>query len=182
MSAVSPLPTAGTYTLDPAHTSIEFVVRHLMVSKVRGRFSVVSAELTIAEHLADTTLSATIDAASFESGAVSRDAHVISADFLDVETFPHLKFTLRNLTINGDNLTATGSLTIRDVTKDVELAVQFLGDAVDPWGNTKVAFSATTTIDREAFGITWNQALEAGGVLVSKTVAIEIEAQFAKHA
>jgi polyisoprenoid-binding protein YceI len=182
MSAVSTLPAVGTYTLDASHSSVEFVVRHLMVSKVRGRFALVSADLQIGDNLADTTLTATIDAASFTSGDEQRDAHVISADFLDVATFPALTFTLTSLTQAGSGFTATGALTIRDVTRDIDLDVSFLGEAVDPWGNAKVGFNATTTIDREEFGITWNQALEAGGVLVGKTVAIEIDAQFAKNA
>jgi len=180
MSAVITLPTVGTYTLDASHSSVEFVVRHLMMSKVRGRFTLVSADLAIAEAFADTTLDATIDAASFTTGDEQRDAHVVSADFLDVETFPTLSFSLRELVTTGPSLTAAGSLTIRDVTQDVVLDVDFLGEATDPWGNAKVAFSASTTIDREAFGMTWNQALETGGVLVGKTVTIEINAQFAK--
>ncbi|MEX2533655.1 MAG: YceI family protein [Nitriliruptoraceae bacterium] len=182
MSAVITLPAVGTYTLDPSHSSVEFVVRHLMVAKVRGRFTLVSADLTIAEAFADTTLQATIDAASLTTGDEQRDAHVTSADFLEVTIFPHLSFSLRELNASSTSLTATGRLTIRDVTQDVVLDVDYLGEATDPWGNAKVAFSASTTIDREAFGITWNQALETGGVLVGKTVTIEIDAQFAKNA
>lgn len=182
MPAVSTLPAVGAYTLDASHSSVEFVVRHLMVAKVRGRFSLVSADLNIQESLADTTLNATIDAASFTTGDEQRDGHVVSADFLDVETYPNLTFSLNSLVAEGASLKAHGSLTIRDVTQDVVLDVDYLGEATDPWGNAKVAFSAHTTIDREAFGITWNQALETGGVLVGKTVNIEIDAQFAKNA
>lgn len=182
MSAALTLPATGTYTLDASHTSVEFVVRHLMVSKVRGRFASVSADLTIGESLADTTLNASIDAASFTTGDEQRDGHVVSPDFLDVETYPQLTFQLTSLRENGSQLAATGALTIRDVTRDITLDVEYLGEVTDPWGNTKVAFNASTNIDREEFGITWNQALETGGVLVGKSIAIEIDAQFAKNA
>lgn len=182
MSAVNTLPATGSYTLDASHSSVEFVVRHLMVSKVRGRFSGVSADLVIGDTLADTTVNATIDAATFSTGDAQRDAHVVSQDFLDVETFPNLSFVLNGVTESGSGLKATGALTIRDVTREVTLDVAFLGEVTDPWGNTRIAFSASTEIDREDFGITWNQALETGGVLVGKTVTIDIDTQFTKDA
>jgi len=153
-----------------------------MVSKVRGRFALLAAELNVAEGHGGTTVNATIDASSFTTGDEQRDAHVVSADFLNVAEFPTLTFALKELAETGAGISATGALTIRDVTRDVTLDAEFLGEVTAPWGNTRVAFSATPSIDREDFGITWNQALEAGGVLVGKTVAIEIDAQFVKNA
>lgn len=173
------LPQTGTWVIDPSHSAIEFVVRHLVVAKVRGRFAAFSGTVTVADPIEDSRVEVTIEAASFTTDDEQRDGHVRSADFLDVENHPALTFVGSAPRREGAGWVVPGELTIRDVTRPVELAVEPLGLVVDPWGNTKAGFSASTEIDREAFGITWNQALEAGGVLVSNTVRIELEVQLA---
>ena len=172
------IPTAGTFVIDPAHTEVGFVARHLMVSKVRGSFTQVTGEVTIAEDPLASSVSASILAASIDTGVADRDNHLRSGDFLDVEKYPELTFRSTRLVQPKDNeFHLVGELTIRDVTREVTLDVEFDGVAVSPWGQEVVAFTATTEIDREDWGITWNQALEAGGVLVSKKVKIEISAE-----
>ena len=172
------VPAAGTWQVDTAHSSVEFVARHLVVTKVRGRFADWSAELVIGERPEDSRVDVTIQAASFATGDANRDGHVISPDFLDVERFPTITFTTTSVSAGpGDGWDVLGDLTIHGVTKPVTLAVEFGGAAQDPWGNTKAGFSASTEIDREDFGLTWNQALETGGVLISKNIRIEIEVQ-----
>ena len=171
------VPAPGTYELDPSHSSADFQVRHLGLSKVRGGFAISSGTVEIAEDPTQSRVEATLDAASFDTGAADRDAHVKSADFLDVERFPNLTFRSTGLRPAGDGWQLDGELTIRDVTRPVTLDVVFEGANQDPWGNGRIAFSAETEIDREQFGITWNQALETGGVLVGKQVKITIDAQ-----
>jgi len=172
------IPTAGTFVIDPAHTEVGFVARHLMVSKVRGSFTQVTGEVTIAEDPLASSVSASILAASIDTGVADRDNHLRSGDFLDVEKYPELTFRSTRVVQPKDNdFRLVGELTIRDVTREVTLDVDFDGVAVSPWGQEVVAFTATTEIDREEWGITWNQALEAGGVLVSKKVKIEISAE-----
>jgi polyisoprenoid-binding protein YceI len=172
------IPEAGTFTIDPAHTTVSFIARHLMVSKVRGTFGEVSGSVTIGDDPLASSVTATIGAASVSTGAADRDAHVRGADFLDVEKFPNLQFrSLRVQSRSGNEFTVVGELTIRDVTREVELAVEFEGIARSPWGAEVVGFTATTQIDREDFGITWNAALETGGVLVGRKITIEISAE-----
>jgi polyisoprenoid-binding protein YceI len=172
------IPQAGTFTIDPAHTTVSFVARHLMVSKVRGTFGEVSGSITIGDDPLASGVTATIGAASVSTGAADRDGHVRSADFLDVEKYPTLQFSsLRVESKEGNEFTVVGDLTIRGVTREVELAVEFEGVARSPWGAEVLGFTAKTQIDREDFGITWNAALETGGVLVSRKITIEIEAE-----
>ncbi|MGC0418850.1 YceI family protein [Embleya sp. AB8] len=172
------IPTAGTYALDVNHTRVGFTARHLMVSKVRGQFTEFSGEIIIAEDPMDSKVEANIAAASLTTGQKDRDAHLASADFLEVEKFPQLTFrTLRLTGHSGNEFTLLGELTIRGVAREVELAVEHEGLATSPWGQEVLAFTATTEINREDFGMTWNQALESGGVLVSKKVKIEIEGE-----
>ncbi|GGJ88539.1 polyisoprenoid-binding protein [Pilimelia anulata] len=172
------IPTAGTFALDPAHSRAGFVARHLMVSKVRGAFTQVSGTVTIAEEPAGSSVTADIPAASIDTGVADRDGHLRGADFLDAETYPELRFRSTGLRpTGGGEFVLAGELTIRDVTRPVELAVEFEGVARSPWGQEVIGFTATTEIDREDFGITWNQALETGGVLVGKQVKIEISAE-----
>jgi len=148
------------------------------VTKVRGSFTGVSGEITVAENPADSTVTATIQTATIETGSPDRDTHLRSGDFLEAEKYPTLTFASKRLVDAGDgSFTLVGDLTIKDVTREVALKVDFDGVAVNPWGKEVVAFSARTEIDREDYGMTWNVALEAGGVLVSKKVTIEIEAQ-----
>jgi polyisoprenoid-binding protein YceI len=177
----SNLPATGTWVFDTSHSSVEFVARHLMVSKVRGGFGAFSGTVTVTDPIVDSTVEVTIDTASFTSGDENRDAHVRGEDFLDVDRFPALTFKGSGPRQNGSTWVLPGELTIRDVTRPVELEVEALGVLADPWGNEKAAFSATAEIDREEFGVTWNAALEAGGVLVGNTVRIEIDVQLGRE-
>jgi polyisoprenoid-binding protein YceI len=179
MSATLPAP--GTWVFDTSHSSVEFVARHLMISKVRGGFGAFSGAVTVADPIDASSVEVTIDAASFSSGDENRDAHVRGEDFLDVERFPNLTFKGSGPRQNGSGWVLPGELTIRDVTRPVELHVEALGVLADPWGNEKAAFSATTEIDREEFGVTWNAALETGGVLVGPKVRIEIDVQLGRE-
>jgi polyisoprenoid-binding protein YceI len=171
------VPAVGIWNIDPAHTSAEFVARHLMVTKVRGRFEVAAGSIEIAESLSDSHVDVVLDTASVSTGAVGRDNHVKSADFLDVENFPEMRFVSTDITPNGDSWAMTGDLTIKGITRPATLDLEFVGLIDDPWGNPKAAFSATGEILREDWGLNWNVALETGGVLVSKKITVEIEAQ-----
>lgn len=171
------LPTSGTWTLDPAHTEVSFVARHLMVTKVRGRFTAFEGAITVTDEPEDSGVDVTIDTSSIVTGADDRDAHLRSADFLDVEQFPHMRFVSTGVERAENGWKLTGDLTIKDVTRPVTLDMTFDGEAADPWGGTRAAFTASTEIEREAWGLTWNVALENGGWLVSKSVKIEIDAQ-----
>ena len=177
------LPAAGTYVLDPSHTRIGFVARHLMVTKVRGSFGEFDGSITIAEDLAKSTAQATIRALSIETGVADRDAHLRSGDFLEAEKYPELTFAnARVVAQKGTKFAVLGDLTIKGVTKEVELTVELDGVVTDPFGNEKLAVSARTEINREDFGMSWNAALETGGVLVSQKIVIEIEAQAVRQA
>ena len=172
------IPVAGTYQLDAAHKRVGFVARHMMVSKVRGEFTEASATIVIAEDPLQSSATATIQAASFDSSSEQRDGHVKGADFLDVEKYPTLVFASTGVKdFDGSELVLVGDLTIKDVTRQVELKVELEGVSRSPWGQDVFGFTATTEIDREDFGITWNAALEGGGVLVSKKIKIEIEGE-----
>ena len=177
------LPAAGTYVLDPMHSRIGFVARHLMVTKVRGSFREVTGSITIgADHTASTA-EATLQTASIDTGVPDRDKHLVSGDFLEVEKYPTITFgNARVVSQKGSDFTVVGDLTIKGVTRAVTLDVELDGVAKDPWGNEKLAITASTEIDREDFGITWNVALESGGVLVSKKITLEIEAQATRQA
>lgn len=179
MSTIT-LPATGTWTIDPAHTTAGFSVRHLVAAKVRGSFKALSGTINVADVPEASSVDVTIDAASFDSGDSDRDNHVRSADFLDVENHPSLEFSSTAVRSVAGGYEVDGDLTIRGVTQSVTLAMQYAGVMADPWGNEKAIFSAATTIDREDFGLTWNAPLEAGGWLVGKRVDIEIEVQAAK--
>lgn len=172
------VPGPGTYTFDPAHTEVGFWARHLMVAKVRGRFSGVSGTVEVGETPEASSIDVLIDAGSIDTRNDGRDEHLRSPDFLDVERFPHLRFRSTKVERTGERTGLIhGELTIRDVTLPVILDAEFNGVSVDPMGNPHAGFSATAEIDREAFGITWNMALETGGVLVGRTVKIELEVE-----
>ncbi len=179
MSTVT-LPQTGTWTLDPTHTRIGFVARHLMVTKVRGSFNSFSGTIEVADPIEESSVRVSIDAESIATGTEDRDAHVRSADFLNVENHPTLTFETTGVRQDGSDYLIDGVLTIVGVANPVTLEVEFDGIATDPWGNTKAGFTASTTINREDWGLTWNAPLEAGGVLVSKEIKIEIEAQALK--
>ncbi len=179
MSTIT-LPQTGTWTLDPTHTRIGFVARHLMVTKVRGSFNSFAGTIEVADPIEGSSVQVSIDAESIATGTEDRDAHVRSADFLDVGNHPTLTFESTGVRKDGSDYLIDGMLTIVGVSKPVTLEVEFDGTATDPWGNTKAGFTASTTINREDWGLTWNAPLEAGGVLVSKEIKIEIEAQALK--
>jgi polyisoprenoid-binding protein YceI len=177
------IPAPGTFALDPAHTRADFFARHLMVSKVRGAFTKVSGEVVIGADPAESTVTAVIPADSIDTGVADRDGHLRSPDFLDVEKYPSLTFRSTGVILRQDNnFVVRGELTIREVTREVDLEVEFEGLARSPWGQEVIGFTATTEIDREEFGITWNQALETGGVLVGRKVKIEISAEAVRQA
>jgi polyisoprenoid-binding protein YceI len=174
----------GTWTIDPAHTTIGAVARHLMVTKVRGRFEKFEGAIEVAEKVEDSRAELTMEAASINTGVEQRDEHLKSPDFLDVETYPNLTFKSTSVVPKGDDrFELTGDLTIRDVTRPIVLDARFEGAAPSPFGSGEIAFfSAKAELEREDFGMVWNVALEAGGVLVSKKFQIEIEAQFKREA
>jgi polyisoprenoid-binding protein YceI len=172
-------PVAGTWVLDPAHTAIEFTAKHLMVAKVKGHFGSFEGALHIAEVPTESTTTVTIDAASIDTGVQQRDDHLRSPDFLDAEQHKALTFTATRFEHAGGNeWKLHGDLTIRGITRPVVLETEYNGTNIDPWGAQRAFFAAETKIDREDWDLTWNQALETGGWLVSKglKVAIEIEA------
>jgi polyisoprenoid-binding protein YceI len=172
------IPTPGTFSFDPAHTIVGATARHLMVSKVRGKFTDVTGSIVVAENPLDSAVEVVIKAASIDTGAADRDNHLRSADFLDVENYPELTFTsTRVVKQDGAEFVLAGDLTIRGVTREVELEIEYHGVTNSPWGQQVIGFSATTELDREDFGMTWNAALETGGVLVGKKLKVEIEVE-----
>lgn len=170
--------TPGTWNLDLSHTEIGFVVRHAGISKVRGSFAAADATLVVGDSLTGSSVQAIVKTASFDSKDGNRDAHVKSPEFFDVERFPEMTFTSNQLDGNPEDFELTGELTIKGTTKQVVFDVEFGGVAVDPFGATRAGFSASTVISRKEFGITWNAALEAGGVLVGDKVTINVDAAF----
>ena len=170
--------TTGTWAIDPTHSEVGFVARHLMVSKVRGSFSDVSGTVEVADELADSVATVAIQTASVSTGTADRDAHLRSADFFDVETFPEMTF----VSTSFDGSTLGGDLTIKGVTKAVTLDVEFNGVATDPWGNDKAGFEAKGELNRTDWGLTWNAALEKGGVLVSEKITLVIDVELGKQA
>ena len=172
------LPVAGTYALDASHSEVGFAARHLMVSKVRGRFSDVAGTIEIAENPLESSVSVTIETTSIDTRDEQRDGHLRSDDFFGVESYPTITYVSRSVRPAGKGRYAVeGDLTIKGVSQPVPLDLTFEGGATDPWGGVRIGFAARAEIDREAFGLTWNQALETGGVLVGKKIAIEIEAE-----
>lgn len=176
-TATSTFLDEGTWTIDPAHSSVTFGVRHLGIAKVRGRFGSFSGTISAGETPKDSSVEVSIDAASIDTGIEDRDKHLRSGDFLDAENFPTLTFASTDVRETDSGWEIEGDLTIRGVANRVVLDAEFGGVVEDPWGNEKAIFSATTKIEREDWGLTWNQALEAGGWLVGKEVKIQIEAQ-----
>jgi len=172
--------TTGTWNLDASHSQLGFSVRHAGISKTRGRFGEAEGTLTVGESVETSSTEITIHVPSVDTRSEGRDQHLRSADFFDAENYPAMTFVSTSAAGEGDDWTLTGNLTIKDVTREVELEVEFNGAATDPFGTQRVGFSAETTINRKDFGLTWNAALETGGVLVSDKVKIEIEAEFAK--
>ncbi len=166
------------YQVDPAHTTVEFVVRHLMIAKVRGRFTAFDGQIELAPGSdLPTSIAATIDAASIDTREEQRDAHLRSADFFEVEKCPHLIFESTRIQGTPDDFTIDGKLTIHGITRDVKLKGSFEGRATDPWGGLRVGYAAHGTISRKEFGVAWNAALETGGVVVGDEVRIELNVE-----
>lgn len=170
-----------SWQLDTAHSHVQFSVRHMMISTVRGKFTSFSADAEFdPAALEKAQVKASVDVASIETGDAQRDGHLKSADFFDAEKFPKIELVTRSVKKSGDSVEVSADLTIRGVTKSVTFKGEVSGPAKDPWGNERVGFGVHAEVDREDFGLTWNQALETGGVLVGKKVKIEIDAEFTK--
>jgi polyisoprenoid-binding protein YceI len=172
------------WQVDGAHSSVNLTVRHMVISKVRGHFAKWNAKLALdTANLTRSSVEVEIDAASIETGVADRDNHLRSPDFLDVQKYPALRYKSRRVEApSSDRLRVVGDLTIRNVTREVVLDVEYGGQGKDPWGNQRIGFTATASLNRKDFGLTWNQALETGGVLVADRVDIEIELQAIKQA
>jgi polyisoprenoid-binding protein YceI len=172
------------WTLDTAHSGIAFTVRHMVVAKVRGRFGTWSGTVELNEEdVTRSQLAVEIDARSIDTGNAQRDEHLRSADFLDVEQFPTLRFESRRIeNVAADRFHVVGDLTLHGVTREVTLVVERGGQAKDPWGNRRAGFSASASILRSDFGLVWNQALETGGVLVADRIDIELDVQAVQSA
>lgn len=182
-AATTVSPAVTTWKIDPAHTGAEFRVRHMMISNVKGKFNGVNGLLRLDE--SDATRSqveATIDVGSVDTGDAQRDGHLKGADFFDAEKYPQMTFGSTQVESRGaGELAVTGDLTLHGVTRPVTFAVEGPSQpAKDPWGNLRVGLSATAKINRKDFGLTWNAALEAGGMLVGEEVTITLDVQFVK--
>lgn len=176
-------PAAGTYVIDPSHTEVGFVARHAMVTKVRGYFRDLEGTIEIAENFADSKATATMKTASVDTGSADRDGHLKSADFFDVETHPEITFVAKRVEgASGNGFDLVGDLTIKGVTKEVALQTEYDGTAQDPFGNVRAGFTASTTVEREDWGLSWNAPLETGGVLVSKKITLNLEVSAIKQA
>ena len=172
------MPPKGTWKLDPNHTLIGAVARHLMVTKVRGRFTSFDGAIHIGDTPEDSWAELSIDAASIDTGVEQRDQHLRSADFLDVEHHPKITFRSTSVEVTGeDTMRVTGDFTIRGVTRPIALDVTYEGVSPDPWGGTRTGFTISEELRRDDWGMTWNVPLEGGGLLVSKSIQLEIEAQ-----
>ncbi len=170
--------TTSTWNIDASHSSIHFIARHMIITKVRGAFKAFSGTIALDEgDMTKSSVQVEIEAASIDTAEPKRDGHLKSADFFDVEKYPSLTFKSKSIQKSGNAYEVVGDLSIHGVTKEVTLHSLFEGRGKDPWGGERVAFAAKTSVNREDFGLTWNQVLEAGGVLVSSKIEIELEIQ-----
>lgn len=168
----------ASYSIDTEHSSVGFTIKHLVISKVKGQFKTFNGEFTLDDKKGTLAKAeGNVDAASIDTGVAERDKHLKSADFFDVVKFPKLSFRLKKFEGDKSGGQATGDLTIHGVTKPVTLKVEIGGGVTDPWGNKKFAFSASGKINRKDFGLTWNKAIEAGGVMVGEEVELQIEVE-----
>lgn len=170
--------TTGTWNYDAAHSEVGFTVRHAGITKVRGTFEQVDAQIVIAENIADSTVKATAQIASVSTNNADRDGHLRSGDFFDADTHPEMTFESTSFELDGEDLTVAGNLTIKGETRPVTFNGEFTGAVVDAFGATRAGASLTATISRKDFGITWNAAIEAGGVMVSDKVVINLDVAF----
>jgi len=184
MTTTMTSPRTTTLAIDPAHSLVEFAAKHLMITTVKGRLADIRGSITLDDaEPARSTVEVEFGAASIDTRVEQRDTHLRSADFLDVEHYPVIRFAGRRVAGDlGGSFRVTGDLTIRGVTREVVLEATYEGSGRDPWGNEKLSYSATTRIDRRDFGLTWNAALETGGVLVSNEVKISLEIQAVRPA
>ena len=172
------IPQAGTFAIDPNHSNVGFVARHMVFTKVRGQFPDVNGTVILAENPTDSTVEVTITTTTVNTGAPDRDQHLRSGDFFDVENHPEMTYRSTDIRhLGGNEFVVVGDLTIRGVTRPVELAVTFEGVGTNPWGQQVAGISARAEVDREQWGLTWNAALETGGVLVGRKVILELEVQ-----
>jgi polyisoprenoid-binding protein YceI len=175
--------TKTVWKLDPAHTLVEFSAKHMMITTVKGRISDVEGTIyTDEKNPKNSSVEATLKGASIDTRNEQRDTHLRSADFLNAEQFPEIRFRSKRVDGDAKKFKLTGDLTIRDVTREITLDVEFGGKTRDPWGGERVGFSATGKIDRREFGLVWNQAMETGGVLVGNDIKVNIEVQAVKSA
>ena len=175
--------TAGTYVIDASHTEVGFVARHAMVTKVRGQFRDVEGTITVGDSLESSSATATMKVSSVDTGSADRDGHLVSADFFDAENHPEITFVSTGVSnVDGNEFDLNGNLTILGVTKPVTLKAEFDGTAQDPFGNVRAGFSASTVVEREDWGLSWNATLETGGVLVSKKITLNLEVSAIKQA
>ena len=173
--------SSATWKIDPSHSSVEFSAKHMMFTTVKGRLSDVEGTVDIKGDAPESaSVNVTMKAASIDTRSEQRDGHLRSADFLDVENFPDVTFKSTRISGAKDHFTIIGNLTIRGTTKPVTLDATYEGTGIDPWGGERLGFSADAKIDRREFGLTWNQALEAGGVLVSNDIKLHIDAQLVR--
>lgn len=177
------VPTAGTFAIDPAHTQVGFIARHMMVSKVRGRFTDFDGTVVVGENLNDSSVEINVRTTSINTNEDNRDNHLRSDDFLSVEKFPNLTFKSTKVAIEpkGD-WKVTGDLTVRDVTHPIVLDVEFEGVVQDPYGNQRIGFTASSEINRDDFGVTFNAVMEAGGVVIGSKIKLELEAEAVRQA
>ena len=170
-----------TWDIDPTHSGVHFSVRHMVVAKVRGRFTAFGGTIAFDESAPErSSVDVRIETASVDTGVPQRDGHLRSPDFFDVENFPAITFQSRRVEKTAEGFRVTGELTVRDTTRQVVLPVEYAGRTRDPWGGERAGFSARLTIDRKDFGLTWNQLLETGGVAVGDKVEIELEVEAVK--
>lgn len=177
MTAISALPgyVVGTWDIDPTHSEVGFSVRHMMVSKVRGRFGDFTGQIVTGETPEQSSVTASIDTTSITTGNADRDAHVRSGDFFGVDEHPSITFASSSVAAKGDDWILTGELTIKNTTKTVELKLESNGFGPDAYGGTRAGFTATTEINRQDYGVNWSAAMETGGVVVSDKVSIQLE-------
>lgn len=181
-TSATPTATTTTWNIEPNHTLVEFSAKHMMITTVKGRFRDVSGAIVIDAANPDrSTVEASMSAATIDTGVAQRDQHLASADFLDAENHKAITFKSRKVegarAEAGDEFTVIGDLTIRGTTREVKLKATYEGQGKDPWGGQRISFTASAKIDRRDFGLTWNQALETGGILVSNDIKISIEVQ-----
>jgi polyisoprenoid-binding protein YceI len=171
---------AGNWNVDPTHSRVGFVARHMMVTKVRGQFTDYAADVTIGENPLDSKVNVTVQMASVDTGNADRDGHLRTNDFFDIDNHPTMTFASSRIVADGDDYKLIGDLTVKGVTKTVEFEVEFEGIGSDPWGGTRAGFEAKAVIDRTDFGVEYNAVLETGGVLLGDKVTIELDIQLVK--